>query len=139
MSTGPLLALFAVCTAPAAAQRYTSVYGRILDTSHGGIAGAAITVTNQDTGFRRVTQSETGGGYAVEALQPGIYKITVRKEYFVSVANFDVHIGDTPTRADFILTVGSTEQTITVWGDPPLSEQDHADASTGSRTSRGEI
>ena len=140
MSVSRVLALLALSSATAAAQRYADLYGRVLDTSYGGIADAAVTVTNQDTGFRRITQSEPGGTYTVSSLQPGTYKITVRKEGFVSVARFDVRLADsTPTRADFILSVGSIEESITVYGNPPLFEREHEDASTGSRVERDEI
>ncbi|SPF36264.1 TonB-dependent receptor, plug [Candidatus Sulfopaludibacter sp. SbA4] len=139
MSVTRLLVLFALSAATAAAQRYADLYGRILDTTYGGIADATVTVTNQDTGFRRVTQSETGGAYQVGSLQPGTYKITVRKEGFVSRAQFDVRLADAATRADFVLSVGSIEETITVYGNPPEFEREHEDASTGSRVEHEEI
>src|SRR5690242_21566979 len=100
------LALTILLTASSAAQRFSSLNGRVLDTSYGGIADAAVTVTNQDTGFRRTTQSEAGGAYTVGSLQAGTYKITVRKEGFKSVAQFEVRVaGAAPTRADFVLEV----------------------------------
>jgi len=140
MSVTRLLALLAVLSAMAAAQRYAELYGRILDTSYAGIADAAVTVTNQDTGFRRTAASETGGAWAVGSLDPGIYKITVRKEGFVSVARFDVRLADSSsTHADFVLSVGSIEESITVYGNPPLDQREHEDASTGSRVERDEI
>src|SRR5579872_6277082 len=140
MYIGRLLALTALLIAPAVAQRYTSLYGRVFDTSYGGIADAAVTVTNQETGFRRVAQSEPGGTYSVSSLQCGSYKITVRKEGFVSVARFDVRLAETaPTRADFILSVGSVEESITVFGNPPAFEREQEDASTGSHVDRDEI
>src|SRR5271157_3636236 len=126
MSVTRLLALLAVLSAIAAAQRYAELYGRILDTSYAGISDAAVTVTNQDTGFRRATISETGGAWSVGSLQPGVYKITVRKEGFVSVARFDVRLADgATTRADFVLSVGSIEESITVYGNPPVYQREH--------------
>jgi hypothetical protein len=140
MSIGRLLALLALLTAPAEAQRYTSLYGRVFDTSFGGIADAAVTVVNEDTGFRRVTQSDPGGTYTVASLQCGKYKITVRKEGFKSELRFDVPLPETAaTRADFILSVGSVEESITVYGNPPLTGREQEDASTGNHVTREEI
>lgn len=121
----------------ASAQRGT-LFGRILDPSEGAVAEAAITVTSEDTGFRRITASDPGGNFAVAALDPGIYKITVRKEGFQTAIKFGVRLpGDTPVRADFVLTVGSIEQTITVEDTEPLVAR--ADPSTGGSVERDEI
>src|SRR5580700_1540510 len=121
MPAGRLLALFVWFGATAAAQRYADLHGWILDTSRGGIADAVVTVVNEDTGFRRVTQSEPGGAYTVASLRPGIYKISVRKEGFIPEDRFEVQLAvSAVTRADFILKVGSRTESITVYGNPPL-------------------
>jgi hypothetical protein len=138
MPLGRALSLLVFLISAATAQRYVDLYGRILDTSEGGIGQAAITAVNEDTGFRRVTQSDPGGSYSVGSLHPGSYKITVRKEGFRAVMRFGVKLPDSGgTRADFILPVGSIEETITVEGTAPLIT--HEDASTGERVDRGEI
>src|ERR1039458_10349324 len=64
MPVGRLLSLaVVVCVsiAPARAQRYGEVFGKIVDSSQGGVSDAAITIIDEDTGFRRTVQSETGG------------------------------------------------------------------------------
>ena len=138
MFLGRFLALLLVCAAPAAAQKYANLYGRVLDTSEGGIGQAAVSVINEDTGFRRGAESEPGGAYSVSSLQPGVYKIIVRKEGFRTVVRFGVRLtASAAARADFVLPVGSIEESITVLGTAPLIPQD--DASTGSRVDREEI
>src|SRR5436305_1959619 len=138
MPFGRTLALLLLGAFSVAAQRYVDVYGRILDTSEAGIGQAAVTVVNEDTGFRRVTESDPGGMYAVGSLQPGAYKITVRREGFRTLMRFGVKLSAVgATRADFVLPVGSIEETITVYGTAPLVS--HDDASTGSRVDRAEI
>jgi len=137
MRLGRPLALLVLCALAATAQR-VDLYGRILDTSEGGIGQAAITVVNEDTGFRRVTESDTGGAYAVGSLQPGTYKVTVRREGFRTLMRFGVRLSSSgATRADFVLPVGSIEETITVFGISALVG--HDDASTGTRVDRGEF
>jgi hypothetical protein len=137
MPLGRPLALLVVCALAATAQR-VDLFGRILDTTEGGIADAAVTVVNEDTGFRRVTLSEAGGMYSVASLQPGSYKVTVRREGFRTLMRFGVRLSPSgATRADFILPVGSIEETITVYGTAALVG--HDDASTGTQVDRGEI
>ncbi|HEV3196296.1 MAG TPA: carboxypeptidase regulatory-like domain-containing protein [Bryobacteraceae bacterium] len=138
MPAGRLIALFIWFGATAAAQRYADLHGWILDTSGGGISDAVVTVVNEDTGFRRVTQSETGGAYAVASLRPGIYKISVRKEGFAQAVRFGVQLAVSAlVRADFILPVGTRTESITVTGNPPLIERQ--DASTGTSVDRDQI
>jgi Carboxypeptidase regulatory-like domain len=138
MRPARLLALLALCSAPATAQRYAGLYGRVLDTSDGGIGMASVTAVDQDTGFRRTVESQPGGSYSIGSLFPGTYKMTVRKEGFVSVVRFDVPLrAAEATRADFILPVGSVEESITVYGTAPLVE--HENASTSTSEGRDEI
>ena len=138
MGVARVIVVLAVFTLDAPAQRFAYLYGRILDTSEGGIAQAAITVVNEDNGFRRTTQSEPGGGYVVSSLQPGLYKITVRKDGFHTIQRYDLNLAAaTATRADFILPVGAVEESITVYGDGAAMER--MDAATETRVERDEF
>lgn len=138
MPSGRALALLLLSAGAAAAQHNVDLYGRILDASDAGIGQAGITVVNEETGFRRITWSDPTGGYMVASLQPGAYKVTVRKEGFRTVMRFGVPLPPSgATRADFVLPIGSVEETITVEGVAPLLQ--HDDASTGTRVDRGEI
>ncbi|HEY1338297.1 MAG TPA: TonB-dependent receptor, partial [Bryobacteraceae bacterium] len=90
------------------------------------------------SGFRRTAESEITGDYSVGALEPGVYKITVRKEGFRTVIRFGVKVGlAVAARVDFTLPVGSMQESITVVGDAPLL--DRADAATGGQFEAGEI
>ncbi len=132
-----LALLVSVAAGLAAAQR-GGLSGRILDPSDGAVADAAVTVTSEDTGFRRVTSSDPAGNFAVASLDPGIYKITVRKEGFRTAMRFGVRLPpDAAVRADFTLTVGSVEETITVEDTGPLALR--TDPSTGAVIERDEI
>ncbi len=131
MRAGGLMAVLGaifVAGQPVAAQRYTSLAGHVLDTSGGGISGAVVTVTNQETGFRRSAESEIGGAYAVSPLETGVYKITVRKEGFRTLVRFGMPLGEArAAAADFVLPVGSILETVTVEGTPsPLDREDAA-------------
>jgi len=123
---------------PAAAENYAVLYGRVADTSESGIAEAAISVVNEDTGARRTAQSEPDGSYSVSSLPSGVYTVTVRKEQFVAAIRFGVRLdANGATRADFSLHVGSPLETITVRGTTPMMER--TDASTGGQFEHDEI
>ncbi len=141
MNAGQVPAFILICLAglaPLRAQNYTHVSGVVWDDSEASVPGAAVTVVNEDTGFRRVTMSRLDGSYVVSSLQPGVYKITVRKEGFRTVIRFGVKLDQSQSaRADFKLAVGSVQETITVEGSTPLLNRE--DASVGTLVSRDEI
>jgi len=88
-------------------------------------------VVNQETGFRRATESDAVGTYQVAALDPGLYRVTATKDGFKVMVWPDVPVtAGAFTRADFSLQVGSRSETVTVHGTPPLLNE--SDASTGA-------
>ena len=99
---------------------------------------AAITIVNQESGFRRVTQTATEGDYAVASLESGTYKVTVRKDGFRTMIRFNVKVANLEAaQVDFTLSVGAVQETITVEGTAPLTGQE--DASIGVRVFREDI
>jgi len=141
MPVGRLLSLAAiicVSLAPARAQRYGEIFGKIVDSSQGGVSDASIVIVDEDTGFRRTVESETGGAYAIGSLAPGSYKIAVRKEGFRQVVMFGVKVSaGAAARQDFQLPLGSAEETITVVGIAPALER--PDASAGGQFDLDEV
>jgi hypothetical protein len=135
MKFGPLVsALFIVVTVvePALAQRSAYLGGRVLDPSGAAVPEAAITAVNQESGFRRTTATESDGTYVIASLDPGLYKLTVRKDGFIGMMRFDVHVALLePARVDFNLVVGAVQETITVEGTAPLMA--HEDGAIGAR------
>ena len=72
--------LIGVAVAALLAQRTTQLTGRITDATNAVIPGADVTVTNEDTGIRRQTNSNELGYYVVPLLQPGRYSVMVEKQ-----------------------------------------------------------
>lgn len=130
MNAGRFMALLLLCLlscVPVAARPGTYLAGSILDPSEARVPGAQITVVDEETGFRRVTQSGLDGRYLVASLRPGVYKVTVRKDGFRTVIHFGVRLeAARPARLDFILPVGSTQETITVSGEAPPVNRENA-------------
>jgi Carboxypeptidase regulatory-like domain len=141
MNAGPLVAFVLsslACTSPAWAQRSAYIRGRVLDPSQAAVPEAAITIVNQESGFRRVTQTATAGDYTVGSLDSGTYKVTVRKDGFRTMIRFNVKVANMEAaQADFTLSVGAVQETITVEGTAPLTGQE--DASIGVRVFREDI
>jgi len=131
---GRVLALFLfylVVLARLHAQPYSHLSGVILDASLASVPGAMVTVVNEDTGLRRVATSQSDGGYVVSSLQPGVYKITIRKPGFRTMIRFGVKLMESqPARVDFKLVIGSVQETITVEGSAPLFNTEEASVST---------
>ncbi|MCC6857380.1 MAG: TonB-dependent receptor [Bryobacterales bacterium] len=113
-------AVFLFCAAGAGlnlAQEHTYLSGLVLDPSEARIPGALVGVVNQETGFRRMVETQSDGSYRIVSLEPGIYKITVRKLGFRTLIRLGVALDSArPVRVDFTLPVGNVEETITVEG-----------------------
>src|SRR5262245_23858055 len=124
MNVGPSVLALSCCLFAGAllqAQGISYVFGRVIDPADAVVPGASVTVVNQDSGFRRVTETGPDGTFAVSSLQGGLYKVMVRKEGFVGMVRFDVKVAAwRPARADFKLTVGAVRETITVEGSPAI-------------------
>lgn len=117
------------------AQQHTHLSGLVRDPSDAAVHGASVSVVNEDTGFRRTVNSQSDGSYVVASLQPGVYKITVRKEGFLTVIQFGVKLDVAqPARVDFNLRLGSVQDSITVESSPVLLNSD--DASVGTLIGR---
>jgi hypothetical protein len=134
---GRLLFVLALTTlVPAAfAQQRAQVLGTITDATGAILAGAQVSVINEANGIRRGTRSNQEGGYAVASLQPGSYKITVRRDGFQTVARLGVDLDkNRAARVDFTLPLGSMQEVITIEGGTPLVNAE--DAAVGTTVDR---
>jgi hypothetical protein len=124
--------------APAFADSLAWLYGRVLDPSGAAIPDAAITVVDQESGFRRTAQSQLDGEFALGSLRPGLYTITARKEGFAIMRRFNVKLEQAqPARLDFLLPIGSLEEVITVEGTEPLLGE--SESALGTRAYHDDI
>src|SRR6266481_2720936 len=79
-----VVGLFLLLSVSASAQTGTegSILGTIADSSGAAIPGAAVTITNIETGVVQKAVSDSNGYFQVLALQRGIYSVTVQKAGF---------------------------------------------------------
>lgn len=132
MGGGPVWSVVCLIgAAPLLAQQFTHLSGLIRDPSGAAVPAALISVVNEDNGFRRQAWSGADGAYAVASLQPGLYKITVRKEGFRTLVRFGIKLDAArPVQVDFTLPLGSMQEEITVTGSAPLLNSEDATAGT---------
>lgn len=117
-------------------QHVSDLSGLIRDPSGAAILHAGVSVVQDETGFRRSGVSLSNGGYLIASLQPGTYKVTVKKEGFQTVVQFGVKVDVAqPARLDFTLPIGSMHETITV-DSSPVAIRGTEDASVGTLVGR---
>jgi len=108
-----LLFLAALAT-PAFAQEATIV-GTVTDPSGAAVADAKVTLTNTETGVSKVFSTNESGQYVAVDIHIGHYDIKVEKGGFKTEErkNMVLQVGDR-SRADFALSVGGSQETVTV-------------------------
>jgi carboxypeptidase family protein/TonB-dependent receptor-like protein len=120
----------ALCAVICSAQN-AQVSGLIQDPSAAKVAGAEITVRNEETGGKRVTTSNREGYYSVFSLRPGSYRISVHATGFEAIVRDDMKLDVAEkARLDFTLRIGDSHTEVTVHGGPPLINTE--DASVGT-------
>ena len=117
---------------PAGAQAGQQFVGHVEDTSRASIAGATITIHNDETGEEIVAKTTGAGDYTAPYVKPGTYTITAAKSGFKEVSRTRIDLlVDQTSRIDFALPVGSVSETVTVSSEGSQIELSKAD--------RGEI
>src|SRR5262252_6158814 len=108
-----LLFLAALAT-PAFAQEATIV-GTVTDPSGAAVADAKVTLTNTETGVSKVFSTNESGQYVAVDIHIGHYDIKVEKGGFKTEERkgMVLQVGDR-SRADFALSVGGSQETVTV-------------------------
>jgi hypothetical protein len=98
-----------------AQQAAANINGTVTDSTGAVVEGATVTLTNVDTSVSRSTVSNGTGNYVFVDVLPGPYTLKVVKEGFntVNQPQFTLQVNQTAT-LNFTLTVGSTQQSVTV-------------------------
>src|ERR1700674_1174676 len=83
-------ALIVLLAAPTSAQSPPGkIAGTVRVATGAPVGGAAITITNQETGATRVVRSSANGSYEAAGLPPGLYTVSVDVQGFRKVIQRD--------------------------------------------------
>lgn len=110
------------CSAALAQNDRASVTGRVSDPSGASVSGAAVRVTNVNTGATfEATTNEDGRFVVPSILQVGVYKVEASMAGFKKAAseNIELRIGDV-REVNLTLQVGATSEQVTVTSETPL-------------------
>ncbi len=98
-----------------------SLSGLVTDSSGAAIAGAAVKLTNIDTGVVVSGRTSAGGLYSFLSLVPGNYQLKVEQSGFkTSVQNKITVAVDAEQRVNMSLQVGGVSQEVTVSAAPDI-------------------
>jgi outer membrane receptor protein involved in Fe transport len=105
-----------------------SLRGTALDPQGAAVPGVVVTLKNAATGVvERTLTTDGNGNYAAEAMPPGTYEISTRKEGFkTQVRQVDIQVGRVVV-VDLSLALGSIEQSVTVTGGAPLVDRENSE------------
>src|SRR4051812_37233701 len=123
-------AVFAVLAAlPAAAQTSAvgNITGTVTDASGAAVAGATVTIMNNDTGATRTLNTGGNGDFTSSFLQPGHYEIIFAGPGFGKVdrKNLVLTVGQTLS-VDVALPAAQASSEITVTDASPLIDTERS-------------
>src|SRR3984885_5483874 len=115
-----------------------SITGTVKDTSGGSIAGAQVTLTNQDTGVTQSMTTNASGEYIFAPIKIGTYSLTAEFQGFQKVQKTNVSVnGHQKAPADITLPAGAAKETVVVNEAPPALQTQ--DASVGQVIEEREV
>ncbi len=122
----------ALSGSPAHGQLTTSdILGTITDNTGAVIANAKVTLRNIETNETRTLQTNGSGDYVFTLLPPGHYQVRIEASGFkaTTIDDLAVEAGDR-ARADSRLSLGGSNETVTVEASTPLLQADSATVSS---------
>lgn len=125
-----VILLFAI--SPAFAQNATgSITGTVSEATGSVVVGAVVRIVNTQTGISYRVETNDSGGYTMTLLPVGVYDVSAEKEGFkiAKQAGLKLNITDV-VRADLVLEVGSTSETVTVGASTVQINTENAEVST---------
>lgn len=104
-----------LCGVAAAQETRSAIFGRVLDPQSSGVPGAAVLVTNVDTGtLTRLLSNETGY-YEANLLIPGNYQVIAEAKGFKKILRTGIVLPiSTRREVDLTLEIGAISESITV-------------------------
>src|SRR5689334_6491736 len=133
-----LWGVFALAANPAttAAQvLYGSITGTVTDQKDAAVSGARVEIVNRATNESRTTNTDDRGGYSLNNLQAGVYKLTISLNAFKTLVKDDVQIeANKVYRLDTQLEIGEVRETVLISSDAMPLQTDRTDLNVTQTT-----
>jgi carboxypeptidase family protein/TonB-dependent receptor-like protein len=95
------------------------ITGQVLDSQGGGVPGAHVVLTAEETSVRTATKTESTGNFFFPSVQPGRYRVSVEAAGFKRFEKKDVALSSAERLSvgTLILEIGSLSESVTVSGE----------------------
>jgi TonB family protein len=120
-------------TANATPQDSGSISGTVEDPSGARVPQCLIVVQNQSGASEETTASDAAGRYRFSSLPPGHYSVEYRMRGFASLKKEAEIEAGKPSRIDARLSLGQTNETVTITGQKPATAPAAAAAQPASQ------
>lgn len=90
------------------------IAGQVLDPSSAAVAGAQVTVRNENTNFSRSVTTDAAGRYAASALPVGSYEVTVQATGFEPAKEKALVASGSTITVDLNLSMGVNREAVEV-------------------------
>jgi len=108
----------------------SAIVGQVTDGSGAVVAGASITITNQENGLKRSAKTDDSGRFNFPQLKPGAYAVKVEAPGFrTKQDNVVSGLGQKQT-VNFTLKVAQSDQSVEVTSEAPLINTATANTTT---------
>ncbi len=126
LAFAPLMALYAIANAQTAT---ATLKGVVSDASGGAVPGAAVTLTNAATNFKRSFTTDEGGHFTFTFVEPGFYALEAQAGGFktYSQPRLQIEVGQT-LDLNVKLEPGDVKETVNIVATEPAG----LDATTSS-------
>ena len=109
---------------------YGSVVGTVADQTGAVVPGAAVAITNADTGQAREGMTDATGYYSISNVLEGKYDLSVKMTGFRNYVEKGIVVSiNTVTRINISLQVGQVTETVTVEASAAVLQTSKADVS----------
>jgi len=109
----------------------SAIVGQVSDASGAAVPGAAVTVTNKETGLRRSASTDDSGRFNFPQLKPGAYSVKVEAQGFEPQQKEAVSAGlGQKQTVDFIIRVAQAKESIEVTSEAAILNPENANTST---------
>ena len=111
-----VLVVLATCASAAFAQSVGTITGTVVDESGGAVAGAVVTLQDDNAPARRVATTDARGTFTVTGLPSGRHVLRVEKEQFATGRVEAVVESGSPTALHIVLAVAGVRENVNVAG-----------------------